>query len=170
MPVFQVFSGKFYSIPVPLRIFLFYHKHFLIQMYFLHWNIDGCNLLVKDIDICNIQFVFVFLSNIINMFSCVVCNWFLSYQFLMRILNYNYSRLTKRKMQEFIFKGLRLFPVGIYLVKVNNKDTRAMCEICSKLIMQTPERRQLHRAGVFTVNMKHILHLALMIWQLTLNM
>ena len=38
-------------------------------------------------------------------------------------------------MQEFIFKGLRLFPVGIYLVKVNNKDTRAMCEICSKLIM-----------------------------------
>ena len=73
-------------------------------------------------------------------------------------------------MQEFIFKGLRLFPVGIYLLKVNNKDTRTMCEICSKLIIKTPERRQLHRSGVFTVNIKHILHLALMILVLTLNM
>ena len=68
-------------------------------------------------------------------------------------------------MQEFIFKGLRLFPGGI-----GNKDTRTMCEICSKLIIKTPERRQLHRSGVFTVNIKHILHLALMILVLTLNM
>ena len=68
-------------------------------------------------------------------------------------------------MQEFIFKGLRLFPVGIC-----NKDTRTMCEICSKLIIKTPERRQLHRSGVFSVNIKHILHLALMILVLTLNM
>ena len=33
------------------------------------------------------------------------------------------------------------YPVGIYLLKVNHKNTRAKCEICSKLIIKTPERR-----------------------------
>ena len=34
-------------------------------------------------------------------------------------------------------------PVGIYLLKVNNRNTRTRCEICSKLMMKTPERCQL---------------------------
>ena len=34
------------------------------------------------------------------------------------------------------------YPAGIYLLKVNNKNTRIRCEICSKLIIKTPERRQ----------------------------
>ena len=34
------------------------------------------------------------------------------------------------------------FPVGIYLVKVNNRNTKARFEICSKLTIKTPERRQ----------------------------
>ena len=29
---------------------------------------------------------------------------------------------------------------GIYLVKVNNKNTRTKCEICSELTIKTPER------------------------------
>ena len=29
--------------------------------------------------------------------------------------------------------------VGIYMFKVNNRNTRAMCEICSKLTIKTPE-------------------------------
>ena len=33
-------------------------------------------------------------------------------------------------------------PAGIYLFKVNNRNTRARCEICSKLTINTPERRQ----------------------------
>ena len=32
---------------------------------------------------------------------------------------------------------------GIYLFKVNNVNTRTMCEICSKLAIKTPEQRQL---------------------------
>ena len=32
-------------------------------------------------------------------------------------------------------------PVGIHLLKVNNKNARARCEICSKLTIKTPERR-----------------------------
>ena len=30
-------------------------------------------------------------------------------------------------------------PVGIYLLKVNNRNTRTRCEICSKLTIKTPE-------------------------------
>ena len=33
-------------------------------------------------------------------------------------------------------------PVSIYLLKVNNRNTRTRSEICSKLTIKTPERRQ----------------------------
>ena len=32
-------------------------------------------------------------------------------------------------------------PADIYLLNVNNKNTRTRCEICSMLTMKTPERR-----------------------------
>ena len=32
------------------------------------------------------------------------------------------------------------FPLGIYMFKVNNRNTRTRCEICSKLALKTPER------------------------------
>ena len=35
-------------------------------------------------------------------------------------------------------------PAGIYLLRVNNKNNRARCEICSKLTIKTPERRHLY--------------------------
>ena len=31
-------------------------------------------------------------------------------------------------------------PVNIYLFKVNNRNTRKRCEICSKLTIKTPEQ------------------------------
>ena len=34
------------------------------------------------------------------------------------------------------------FSAGIYLLIVNKGNTRTRCEICSKLTMKTPERRQ----------------------------
>ena len=36
-----------------------------------------------------------------------------------------------------------LFPAGIYLFNVNNKNTILICKICSKLTMKAPEQRQL---------------------------
>ena len=33
-------------------------------------------------------------------------------------------------------------PANIYLLKVNNRNTRKRCETSSKLILKTPERRQ----------------------------
>ena len=35
-----------------------------------------------------------------------------------------------------------LIPVGIYMFKVNNRNTRTKCRICSKLTIKTPERHQ----------------------------
>ena len=60
-------------------------------------------------------------------------------------------------------------PAGIYLLKVNNRNTRTRCEICSKSTIKTPER-QWRRSGVFTVNFEHISQLVLVFLLLTLNM
>ena len=50
-------------------------------------------------------------------------------------------------MCEFIIKQfifiVQTFLAGIYMFKVNNGNTRTRCEICSKLTIKTPERRQL---------------------------
>ena len=45
--------------------------------------------------------------------------------------------------------------LGVYLLKVNNRNTRTRCEICSKFTI---------------VNFEHISHLVLVFLLLTLNM
>ena len=60
-------------------------------------------------------------------------------------------------------------PACNYMLKVNNRNTRTRCEICSKLIMKPPERRQWRHSGVFIVNFEHISHLVLVFPMLTLN-
>ena len=52
-------------------------------------------------------------------------------------------------------------PLDIYLLKVNDRNTRTRCEICLKLTIKTPERRQLRSSGVFIVNFEHVSHLVL---------
>ena len=39
-------------------------------------------------------------------------------------------------------KKIEAYPVGIYMLKVNNRNTRTTCEICSKLTIKIPERLQ----------------------------
>ena len=55
-------------------------------------------------------------------------------------------------------------PVGIHLLKVNNRNTRARCEICSNLTIKTGVH-----SGVFIVNFEPISHFVLMFLLLTLN-
>ena len=63
------------------------------------------------------------------------------------------------------------YPAGtISLLKVNNRNTRTRCEICSKLTIKTPEQRQWHCSGVFPVDLEHISHLVLVFILSTLNM
>ena len=71
------------------------------------------------------------------------------------------------------FLLFRNTPASYYMFKVNNKNARASCEICSKLKMKTTERRHWRhwrRSGVFIVNFEHISHLVLVFLLLTLSM
>ena len=81
------------------------------------------------------------------------------------------------------FQRSDLFPVGIYVFKVNKRNFRTRCEICSKLTIKTleqrkicskltiktPEQRQWRRSGVLIVNFDHISHLVLVFLLLTLE-
>ena len=59
--------------------------------------------------------------------------------------------------------------VNIHLFKVNNRNARKMCEICSTLAIKTPEQRHWHCSSVFSVNFEHISHLFLVFLLFTLN-
>ena len=61
------------------------------------------------------------------------------------------------------------FPTGICMLKVNNRNTRTRCEICSKLTIKIPERRHWRRSDIFIVNFEHISYLVLVFLLLTLN-
>ena len=60
-------------------------------------------------------------------------------------------------------------PANIYLFKVNNKNTRKMCKVRSKLTIKTPERGHWRCSGVFIVNFERISHFFLVFTLLTLN-
>ena len=67
---------------------------------------------------------------------------------------YNTTKLTLNSIS---FSGTsdndkRLNPVGIYMLKVNNGNTRIRCEICSELTIKTPERRQWRQNGYRTAS------------------
>ena len=49
----------------------------------------------------------------------------------------------------------------IYLLKVNNRNSKTRCEIRSKLTIKAPKRRHWRRSGVFVVNFLHISHIVL---------
>ena len=62
------------------------------------------------------------------------------------------------------------YPASMYLLKVNNRNTRTRCEICSKITINTSERRHWSLSGVFLVYFERISHLPLVFLSLTLNM
>ena len=62
------------------------------------------------------------------------------------------------------------FPAGICILKINDKNTKGKCEICSNVTIKTPEQRLWRRSSVFIVNSEHILHLVLVFLLLTLIM
>ena len=62
----------------------------------------------------------------------------------------------------------RRIPAGNYMFKVNNRNIRTSCELCSKLTIKIP-KRLLRRYGVFNVNFEHIPHLVVVYLLLTLS-
>ena len=61
------------------------------------------------------------------------------------------------------------YPADIYLFKVCNRNTIKRCDICSKLTIKTPKRRQLRYSGASIVNFGHILHIYLVFLLFILN-
>ena len=59
------------------------------------------------------------------------------------------------------------FPAGNYMFKVNNRNTRTRCEICSKLTIKKNDAWR--HSGIFIVNFEHISHLVLVLPLLTLS-
>ena len=57
----------------------------------------------------------------------------------------------------------------IEIFKVNNRNTKIRCEICSKLTRKTPKRRQWRFSCVFIINFEQISHLFLVFLLLTLS-
>ena len=56
-----------------------------------------------------------------------------------------------------------IIPIGIYLFKDINRNTKTMCKICSKFVINIPEGRP----SVFIVNIEHISHIVLVVPILT---
>ena len=57
-----------------------------------------------------------------------------------------------------------IVPAVIYTLKVNNEDTRRMCEICLKLAIKDTSR-----SGVFIVNFEQFSNIALVFPLLTMK-
>ena len=55
---------------------------------------------------------------------------------------------------------------GIYLFKVNNRNTRAVCEICSKL---TIKMLKVNNKGIRTTSQNDVVDVALLSLLVTLN-
>ena len=61
------------------------------------------------------------------------------------------------------------YPAGIYLLKVNNRNTRTKCDMF-KVNNKDTQMTPMACSGAFIVNFEHISDLALMFLLLTLNM
>ena len=60
--------------------------------------------------------------------------------------------------------NITVIPASIYMLKVNNKNTRTRYEICSKLTIKTPERHHWRLSVVFIANFEYISHFALVFY------
>ena len=70
-------------------------------------------------------------------------------KFVIEVLSKHTSFGAKIPIGNYMFLQLhvrvtcpRNYSASIYLLKVNNRNTRTRCEICSKLNIKTPERRK----------------------------
>ena len=102
-------------------------------------------------------------------FECAYCIKGKQIRLLLeRYANFFTSTLSKVHWLQLASVSSCHFPACNYMFKVNNRNTRTRCEICSKLPIKTPEWHHCHRSGVFIVNFEHISHLLLLFLLLTL--
>ena len=99
-------------------------------------------------------------------------SWNTSGQLFDNILHGAYGRLIYRHCkldQEYCYTLRKPVITCNYIFKVNSRNTRERCEICTKLTIKAPDRRHWFRSGVFIFNFERISHLVLALLLLTLS-
>ena len=66
-----------------------------------------------------------------------------------------YSRIIYR--EDISWKTCSLIPDSNYMSKVDNRNTRKIYEICLKLTIKTPERRQVHLEKAIEIRVDDLL-------------
>ena len=84
-------------------------------------------------------------------------------------LTFSGSNVTNTSYMTERYSRSKLTHASNYMFKINNRNIRTKCEICSKLTIKTPKRRHWHHSRVFIVNFEHISHLVLVLLLLTLS-
>ena len=113
-----------------------------------------------------------FMNNVWKMVECNSDETHNIYLNLNDQLQFRPNKINKIKdyfVPEIKEKELRSKRLPIYGLKVNNRNTRTRCEICSKLTKKTPERHHCRWSGVFIINFENISHLAVLFLLLALN-
>ena len=86
------------------------------------------------------------------------------------ILTFCFYRFAKNLCAHIFFRIIPCDQLTFNIFKVNNRSTRKKsCEICSKLTIQTQERRQWRRSNVFIINFEYISQLFLVFLLLNLK-
>ena len=67
---------------------------------------------------------------------------------------YTYEECSKSRWEKWVICLVIMFPAGIYLFKVSNRNTRTRCEICSKLTIKASERHLVLVFLLLTLNMQ----------------
>ena len=113
-----------------------FHKFWRISYFFLQ-------ILENFMELFSVYILnFISLTLTANLYAYFIWIFFRNVTNLVNVLRkYNYSNNTH-------------YPATIYLFKVNNRNTRWRCEICSTFIITRSERCHWCRSGVFIVNFK----------------
>ena len=95
-----------------------------------------------------------FTSSSLTLFSCFCSN----IDFFLAVFRKNVSKYVFSSTIHLVILLNIYIPAGIYLLKINSKNTRARSEICSELTIKT-----LASFWCLIVNSEHISHLGLML-------
>ena len=124
---------------------------------FLCYSFCFCNLIRQVSPVYYFLFRFILLVQHYLLYRCKTYWEYLSkqrfHQKRYRNLDIELSLMNRTWRKWSMLFG---FPAGIYVLKVNYRNTKARCWICSKLTIKALERRRSLHSGVFVVNFEHI--------------
>ena len=80
-----------------------------------------------------------------NIYDGTLCNsykWLKAIKYYHEVLRLNMTGFMDQSLITNMYTNakIKIYPVGIYLLKVNNENSRTRCVICSKLTKKTQER------------------------------